>query len=117
MAQLADAQENDEKIRIRDLNDTFRSSGQGGRILMTSGVQALSTIDQSEVFQKIRLFDDFKEANDPYGEHDFGSIEHKGEKIFFKIDYYDRDLKNHSENPADPLKTARVMTVMLACEY
>lgn len=107
----------DEKARIRDLNDFFRASGIGGNILATQGIQELPTTDQAAILAKIRFFNDFTTANDPYGEHDFGSIDHDGHKVFFKIDYYDQDLKNHSENPADPIKTKRVMTIMLACEY
>jgi hypothetical protein len=40
----------------------------------------------------IRNYDDFCHANDPYEEHDFGSFEADGHKIFFKIDYYDSPL-------------------------
>lgn len=112
-----DDSEDLEKTRIRELNDAFRRSGHGGRIVITQGIQALPPVEQAEVFGKIRLFDAFNEANDPHREHDFGSIEHGGEKIFFKIDYYDQSLTQHSENAADPTRTTRVMTVMLACEY
>ena len=114
---MSDTEEDEEKSRIRDLNDSFRSSGQGGRIVMTAGIQQLSVVEQAEVFQKIRLFSAFTKANDPHEEHDFGTIEHNGEKIFFKIDYFDQNLEYHSENPADPTKTTRVMTVMFSCEY
>ena len=34
--------------------------------------------------------------NDPYAEHDFGSFEHDGQTIFWKIDLYDRDYKWYS---------------------
>lgn len=114
---MPEQNEDDEKTRIRDLNDLFRVSGRGGRIVSTQGIQALSTLDQAAVIEKIRLFDTFTQANDPHGEHDFGSIQHNGEKVFFKIDYYDQSMECGSENPADPTKTLRVMTVMLACEY
>ncbi|MGZ5042816.1 MAG: DUF3768 domain-containing protein, partial [Usitatibacter sp.] len=50
-------------------------------------------------------------------EHDFGSFEAEGEKIFFKIDYFDRTLTHHSPDPADPAVTERVITIMLAEEY
>ena len=54
---------------------------------------------------------------DPYEEHDFGSFEADGHKIFFKIDYYHSTLTVHSPDPSDPAVTNRVITIMLAEEY
>ena len=62
-------------------------------------------------------FDDFCHANDPHEEHDFGSFEVDGHTIFFKIDYFDRELSMHSPDPADPAITQRVITIMLAEDY
>jgi hypothetical protein len=45
------------------------------------------------------------------------SIEHNGERIFWKIDTHDRACKYDSESPADPAQTTRVLTIMLAEEY
>ncbi|MBO5039020.1 MAG: DUF3768 domain-containing protein [Alphaproteobacteria bacterium] len=39
----------------------------------------------------------------------FGSFDYKGEKIYFKIDYYDENYQYLSENPANPKVTNRVM--------
>jgi hypothetical protein len=69
------------------------------------------------IFSKIRNFEKFTPDNDPYKEHDFGSVEHEGLKIFWKIDYYAPDMMHGSENPADPKQTIRVLTIMLASEY
>ena len=69
------------------------------------------------VVQTVALFDDFHHANDPYQEHDFGSFEAEGHKVFFKIDYYDRTFTAGSEDPANPAVTERVITIMLAEEY
>ena len=55
--------------------------------------------------------------NDPHKEHDFGSFEIAGRKFFFKLDYYDLAMEFGSEDPADPAKTMRVLTIMLAEEY
>ncbi|HEX8416049.1 MAG TPA: DUF3768 domain-containing protein, partial [Methylobacterium sp.] len=51
------------------------------------------------------------------GEHDFGALEAAGERVFFKIDYFDASLSHASPDPADTCVTARVLTVMLAGEY
>ena len=102
---------------IRDLNDHFRQRLIGGRVMLTTGVDALPDIDKAAVLTKVRTFDRFDPDNDPHGEHDFVSIEHAGERYFAKIDYYAPDLQHGSADPADPAKTVRVLTVMRADEY
>ena len=103
--------------RIRELNDAFRRTFAGGNVVMTAGVDALPDMVKAAALQKAATFDDFTEDNDPYGEHDFGSFELCGRKFFWKIEYYDRAMEYGSEDPNDPAKTTRVMTVMLASEY
>jgi hypothetical protein len=103
--------------RVRALNDSFRRTLMGGRVLMTSGIQALGSEQIAGLLMKLRTFDAFDEGNDPHGEHDFGSFEHARERIFWKLDYYDPTLSHGSEDPADPSKTVRVLTIMLAEEY
>ena len=39
------------------------------------------------------------------------------ERLFWKIDYYDRTMQRASPDPADAAVTERVLTVMLADEY
>ncbi len=104
--------------KIAELNDLCRkSSGVTCRLVQTFGINALPENDQSAIREKVELFNDFTEANDPYGEHDFGAIDHNDQRIYWKIDYYDTDLKYGSEDPTDPAQTARVLTIMLANEY
>ena len=102
---------------IRELNDQFRRSFIGGRVVMTQGVDALPSEAQSDLMSRVQQFSDFSADNDPHGEHDFGKIELQGNAFFWKIDYYDTELKYGSENPADPDLTTRVLTIMLAEEY
>jgi hypothetical protein len=103
--------------RIRELNDAFRRTFAGGKVMMTSGVNELPDCVKAEALRQVAMFTDFTPDNDPYGEHDFGSFTLVGRKFIWKIDYYDHDLKHGSENPADPSMTARVLTLMLASEY
>jgi hypothetical protein len=103
--------------RIRVLNDNFRSTFVGGRVVMTAGVNALPIDTTARVLLAVQSFDKFTEDNDPHHEHDFGSVVIEGETYFFKIDYYALDLASGSEDPADPEKTTRVLTIMRADEY
>ncbi len=108
----------DPLLKIRRLNDSLRRSlSGGGKRLLTSGIAALPYEDQAAILGKVIKFDQFNEDNDPHGEHDFGSFEHAGMRIFWEIDYYDLSMEYGSEDPSDPAKTTRVLTVMLADEY
>lgn len=107
----------DKAARTRELNDAFRRTFSGGKVLLTAGVDALSAEAKVEVLSKVRTFADFNSDNDPHGEHDFGSFELGGEKYFFKLDYYALDMEGGSEDPADPEMTTRVLTIMRADEY
>ena len=102
---------------IKTLNDNFRKTFIGGRVMLTSGIRAKTQDEIAEILEKVRSFDNFTTANDPYGEHDFGSFDYKGQKIFFKIDYYDLNYEYMSENPADPTITNQVLITMLASDY
>jgi hypothetical protein len=85
--------------------------------MITRGVQALGESGIAAALARMRAFCAFTADNDPHGEHDFGSFEIDGETLFFKIDYYDAALEGGSEDPSDPTKTTRVLTLMLASEY
>jgi Protein of unknown function (DUF3768) len=103
--------------RIRVLNDNFRSTFVGGQVVMTRGVADLPLDVKARIILAVQSFSNFTKDNDPHGEHDFGSIEIAGENYFWKLDYYTPDLSAGSEYPADPEKTARVLTLMRADEY
>ena len=103
--------------RIRVLNDNFRSTFLGGQVVMTAGVAALPLDVKARLILAVQSFSNFTKDNDPHGEHDFGNFEIEGETYFWKIDYYDLDLRFGAEDPSDPEKTTRVLTIMRADEY
>jgi|SRR5579859_3844688 len=102
---------------ISVLNDNFRTTFLGGRVVMTQGVSELPLDVQASVLLAVKAFTAFSSSNDPYGEHDFGSFEVQGDTYFWKIDYYDLECRYGSEDPADPEQTTRVLTIMCAEEY
>ena len=101
---------------VKTLNDKFRKTLLGGKVMLTRGVFSKGQKAINEILDSVKTFNDFNHGNDPYNEHDYGSFLYDGEKIMWKIDYYDRDLRCCSDDPADITKTIRVMTVMLAEE-
>jgi hypothetical protein len=99
----------------------------------TAGFRSLSASDQSRVRELIETYDAFDDDNDPHRERDFGTIYQRGdgrwtterprltederERVFWKLDCYDRDLRFGSEDAANPAVTRRVLTIMLSDEY
>lgn len=102
---------------IAVLNDAFRRTFRGGHVMMTIGVAELPECVKAEALRLVADFSGFTEENDPYGEHDFGSFDLVGRKFFWKIDYYDEDMRFGSEDSSDPKRTVRVLTLMLSSEY
>ena len=120
--------------RIARLNDLARSAmGVACTAVATVGFRSLPASDQSRVRELIETFDAFDEDNNPHGERDFGCVyqlgdgrwtterpqlrEDERERVFWKLDYFDRDLRFVSEDAADPARTRRVLTIMLSDEY
>ena len=50
--------------KIRQLNDQFRQTGRGGRIMLTQGIQALGQQAIMEIMAKIRAFNKFTKDNE-----------------------------------------------------
>ena len=132
MTALAAARE--QTARIARLNDLARSAmGVACTAVATAGFRSLPEADQSCVRELIETFDAFDEDNDPHGERDFGSIyqladgrwtterprmrEDERERVFWKLDYYDRQMEFASDDAANPAITRHVLTIMLSDEY
>jgi hypothetical protein len=105
------------RAKVAALNDAFRQNFQGGRVFITASVINLPADVQAAALQKVATYNLFDEENDPWGEHDFGAFELAEQTFFWKIDYYDEAMRYGSEDPANPAKTTRVLTLMLAEDY
>jgi hypothetical protein len=106
--------------KIALLNDELRRTlvtTIHGKVVITQGVAALPERDLAQLLERVRSFDAFTTDNDPHGEHDFGTVEFAGTPYFFKVDYYAPDMDGGSEDPSNPEKTTRVLTIMRADEY
>lgn len=102
---------------IATLNDAFRRSFTGGRVVLSAGVAALPSVARAALLAAVRGFDCFDADDDPHGEHDFGAVTVAGYRCLWKIDTYDLSLRCSSPDPTDPAVTIRVLTIMLAEEY
>jgi hypothetical protein len=124
----------EQTARIARLNDLARSAmGVACTAVATVGFRSLPEADQSQVRELVETYDAFTEDSDAHGERDFGCIYQLGdgrwtterprvcdderERVFWKFDYYDRDLRFGSDDAANPAVTRRVLTIMLADEY
>ena len=111
--------------RIAEQNDWFRkkyaedgvSATEHGKHIMTRGCFTLPMEKQLELIKLVQGFDKFTEDNDPYGQHDFGSVDMDDTKYFWKIDYYDTEYKYGSPAANDPSVTRRILTIMRSDEY
>lgn len=106
-------------LAIRKLNDAMRNAGGSsahGEWFVTIGVREAGPMFIALACLAVAGFNCFNEANDPYGEHDFGAFTLWERRLNWKIDYYDFDLQGGSPDPADPSVTRRVLTLMLAEE-
>ena len=88
-------------------------AGPGGDWYLTSGVHGLANVPG--LVEAVSTYDDFSPDIDPHGEHDMGRISWDAQKTYWKIDYYDQQLRYW----CDPLRSdcRRVMTILLAEEY
>lgn len=105
--------------KIRELNKAFwKEPHLHGRLMFSRYVADRGGLFGMKCINALAKYDGWNEDNDSYGEADFCVLTIDGEKVFAKLDYYDKHDQNYgSENPADPAKTLRVAVVMMPEEY
>jgi hypothetical protein len=102
---------------IRRLNDQFRTTFQGGQILLTQSFAELPDMVKASALEMVASFKDFNEENDPHEEHNYGSFDHCDHEVWWKIDCFDSKMEMASPDSADPTKTKRIMTIGLAQDW
>jgi hypothetical protein len=80
-------------------------------------VNALPVDVRAAAIVALQAFTVFTKHSNPYHEHEFGSFAVVSETFFCKIDCDDEPCTYGSEDPCDPDKTTRVLTLMLAQDY
>jgi hypothetical protein len=111
---MTEAQGASGRDRIRALNDRFRQTFVGGRIMVTATVAALPSDVLAMALRRVASFDTFTPDNDPHGEHDFGGFTLAGHSFYWKIDLYEGPGVKDRDGG---LAVTRVLTIMLAEEY
>lgn len=115
-------------VLVAAQNDAFRKGacGLGPRPARDAGIvvctHALSARDPAFLAKARRAIgeiDTFDPENDPDGFHDFGAVCVDGQKVWFKLDLYERgsEFRFGAETPDDPARTVRVMTLMLPSDW
>ena len=87
--------------QIALLNDNLRRYRLTGRLAVTAGVMALGEDALPAILELVATFNTFNGDNDPYGEHDFDSLNYDDARIFWKIDYYDLNMEGGSLGRVD----------------
>lgn len=88
-----------------------------GTVVVTSGVSDRGRDFVTNAIMAAAFDTAFSEDNDPWGTHDFGTVTVQGEKLYWKIDYFDAAREYGSDDPSDPAKTHRVLTILFPSEY
>ena len=90
-----------------------------GRMHVTRSLAEAEDGFKAEAVKATGEFDVFEPENDPDGCHDFGAVDIRGQKVFWKIDLYeaDSDFRYGAEAPDNPATTVRVLTFMMASDW
>ncbi|MES0884980.1 hypothetical protein [Roseibium sp. SCP14] len=59
---------------IAQLNDTFRQTFSGGKVVGTQRIGALTADERTRIPDAVREFTGFQKGDSPYGERDFSEL-------------------------------------------
>lgn len=107
-----------ETASIANKNDLLRTTMMScfGQVVVTKGLEEHDRY--IDIINKVKSFNDFNDDNDPNGEHDCAFFDlddepplKRGNRYFFKIDYYDESYEYFQKDGN------RVLTIGLAEDY
>jgi len=98
------------RVNICKLKGNVKVNGVIGQLVFTRN--AIDTLGENigVLLSAVATFNQFKEDNDPYSEHDFGIIELFGKTWFWKFDYYEKSIRSFGHD-------VHLLTIMEASDY
>ena len=103
--------------RIRELNDAFRTTLIGGRVVLSAGVRILSECLRRRVMRTLQSSRALRSFGKPNPEHESGTFTVQDIEFYWTIDYYDSTPEFAVRDPSDQVSTKRVLTLMLSSEH
>ena len=105
-------------FQIAVLNDYLRMTFNltVGHAVISRGINALPKEDRDGLVQAVKAAHIFPPESYPLGHHDLGQVFYGDHEAVWRMEYYDRECRNKSEDPADLAKTYRVLRIMLPQE-
>lgn len=114
---------NSKTVTTARQNDAFRNGMAvggcpfPGTVVVTCGVRDRGRGFVTNAILAAAFDTEFSEDNDPWGDRSFGTVTVQGDKLFWKIDYFDNTRVYGSDDPSDPAMTHRVLTILFPSEY
>lgn len=109
-----------ECARIAEQNDAFRKreqAGGSGKWVWTTAIDDRGHAFLAACLETVAAYDGFTEDNDPYATHEMGFMDVHSEKVWWRIDLYNRNYTEGSSDPASLTETRRVLTVLFPSDY
>jgi hypothetical protein len=99
-------------LKLRELNDRLRLTGEGGEIVISPGIQAKGEAFVDRAMAALKALD-FGSDELRTNERDFGVIHGLAETLLIKIDYLDPTRTYEAADPTDAANCIRVLELML----
>ncbi len=99
----------------RALNDHFRKTAKGGIVSISWGIHMLGRAEVDNIMKRLGGTEGDTSC-DVGSEHDSGEITVSNRRIYWEINYYNKDFDDMSADPTNQDLTTRFMTLLLDSE-